>query len=168
VTEIQATKFGAVLPDGGTIGVPAPSGPWFNRSDYLRSIEWWEERGYRVKLAEGAWDRDDYVAGDPKTRARDIATMFADPEVDVVQCLWGGTGAAQTLPFLDFETIAEHPKAFIGFSDITALHVAIRRRPVSPRSTASASGRWVIRSGRREQGPDPRVPEGRDDRRHPA
>jgi muramoyltetrapeptide carboxypeptidase len=127
VTEIQATKFGSVLPDGGTIGVPAPSGPWFNRSDYLRSIEWWEERGYRVKLAEGAWDRDDYVAGDPKTRARDIATMFADPEVDVVQCLWGGTGAAQTLPYLDFETIADHPKAFIGFSDITSLHVAIRQ-----------------------------------------
>jgi muramoyltetrapeptide carboxypeptidase len=127
VTEIAATRFGAPLPDGGTIGVPAPSGPWFNRSDILRSLEWWQERGYQVKLGDGLWDRDDYVAGDPKTRARDISQLFADPEVDVVQCLWGGTGAAQTLPYIDFDAIAANPKAFIGFSDITALHVAIRQ-----------------------------------------
>jgi muramoyltetrapeptide carboxypeptidase len=127
VSEIAATRFAGALPDGGTIGVPAPSGPWFNRSDILRSVEWWEARGYRVKLGEGIWDRDDYVAGDPKTRARDITQAFADPEVDIVHCLWGGTGAAQTLPHIDFQSIAEHPKAFIGYSDITALHVAIRQ-----------------------------------------
>ncbi|MDP9243259.1 MAG: LD-carboxypeptidase [Actinomycetota bacterium] len=127
MSEIAATRFGAPLPDGGTIGVPAPSGPWFNRSDILRGLEWWQERGYQVKLGDGLWDRDDYVAGDPKTRARDISQLFADPEVDVVQCLWGGTGTAQALPYIDFDAIAANPKAFIGFSDITALHVAIRQ-----------------------------------------
>ena len=127
MSHLAATRFGKPLPDGGTIGVPAPSGPWFNRSDILRSVEWYEERGYRVKLADGAWDRDDYVAGDPKARARDIAAMFADPEVDVVHCLWGGTGAAQALPHLDFGVIEANPKAFVGYSDITALHVAIRQ-----------------------------------------
>jgi muramoyltetrapeptide carboxypeptidase len=54
--------------------------------------------------------------------------MFADPEVDVVQCLQGGFGAAQLLPFLDHEVIAANPKPLCGFSDITALHVAIRQR----------------------------------------
>lgn len=122
-----ATLHGKSLPDGGTIGVPAPSGPYFNRSDVLRAVEWWESRGYGVKLAEGIWDKDDYVAGRPETRARDIMSMFSDPEVDVVQCLWGGTGAAQTLPHIDFRVIAEHPKAFVGYSDITSLHVAIRQ-----------------------------------------
>jgi muramoyltetrapeptide carboxypeptidase len=53
--------------------------------------------------------------------------MFADPEVDVVQCLTGGFGSMQLVPHLDFELIAEHPKAFLGYSDITALHVALRQ-----------------------------------------
>ena len=123
-----ATRFGTPLPDGGCIGVPAPASPAENRSDVLRGVEWWEAQGYRVKLGDGIFDRDDYVAGDPKSRARDIMTMFEDPEVDVVQCLQGGYGSAQTIPHLDFDAIAEHPKAFCGFSDITALHVAIRQR----------------------------------------
>jgi muramoyltetrapeptide carboxypeptidase len=122
----RADLLGASLPDGGTIGVPAPSNPYFNRSDTLRGIEWWERRGFRVKLADGAWDRDDYVAGDAKTRANDITAMFADAAVDVVQCLTGGYGAAHTLASLDYDVIRANPKPFVGYSDITALHLAIR------------------------------------------
>jgi muramoyltetrapeptide carboxypeptidase len=125
---IAATRFGRPLPSGGTIGVPAPASPAENRSTIFRGVEWWEARGYRVKLGEGIFDRDDYVAGDPKTRARDLMAMFADPEVDAIQCLQGGYGSAQTIPFLDFDVIAANPKPFCGFSDITALHVAIRQR----------------------------------------
>ncbi len=123
-----ATLFGKPLPDGGTIGVPAPATPYYNRSEILRGVEWWEAHRYRVKLAEGIWNRRDHLAGDPKTRARDIMAMFEDPEVDVVQCLQGGYGSAQLLPYLDFDVIAANPKPFVGYSDITALHVAIRER----------------------------------------
>jgi muramoyltetrapeptide carboxypeptidase len=123
-----ATSFGAPLPPGGTIGVPAPASPYENRSEVLRGVEWWEARGYRVKLADGALARDAYVAGDAKQRARDLEAMFADPEVDVVQCLEGGYGSAQTIPHLDFDVVAANPKPFVGYSDITALHVAIRQR----------------------------------------
>jgi muramoyltetrapeptide carboxypeptidase len=107
--------------------VPAPASPYENRSEILRGVEWWEARGYRVKLADGALARDAYVAGDAKQRARDLEAMFADPEVDVVQCLEGGYGSAQTIPHLDFDLIAANPKPFVGYSDITALHVAIRQ-----------------------------------------
>jgi LD-carboxypeptidase N-terminal domain len=113
---------------GGTIGVPAPASPWENRSELLRGVDWWQARGYRVKLAGGVGARDAYVAGDAKARARDLEAMFADPEVDVVQCLTGGFGSAQLLPHLDMELIAANPKPFCGYSDITALHVALRRR----------------------------------------
>ncbi len=125
---IAATRFGKPLPDGGTIGVAAAASPYDSRSDVLRGIEWWEARGYRVKLGEGVWDRDDYVAGDPRRRAEDLNTLFADPEVDVVQALQGGFGSAQTIPFLDFDLIADNPKPLVGYSDLTALHVAIRQR----------------------------------------
>ena len=120
------------LPSGGTIGVAAPASPYDARSEVLRGIEWWESQGYRVKLGPNVYARDDYVAGDPAARASDLNALFADPEVDVVQALQGGYGSAQTIPYLDFDAIAANPKPFIGFSDITALHVAIHRRTGMP------------------------------------
>jgi muramoyltetrapeptide carboxypeptidase len=128
VTQVAATRFGRPLPAGGTVGVMAPSGPWFNRSDILRPQEWWIERGYAVRLTDSVWAQDDYVAGDPELRAKDLHDLFADPEVDVIQVLWGGTGASAVLPHLDYDLIAEHPKALMGFSDITNLHIALRQR----------------------------------------
>jgi muramoyltetrapeptide carboxypeptidase len=128
VTQVAATRFGRPLPAGGTVGVMAPSGPWFNRSDILRPQEWWTERGYTVRLTDSVWAQDDYVAGDPELRAKDLHDLFADPEVDVIQVLWGGTGANAVLPHLDYDMIAEHPKALMGFSDITNLHIALRQR----------------------------------------
>jgi muramoyltetrapeptide carboxypeptidase len=123
-----ASLFGPPLPSGGTIGVAAAASPYDSRSEILRGVEWWEAQGYKVKLADGAFDRDDYVAGDPKTRAADLMAMFADDEVNVVQALQGGYGSAQTIPHIDFDVIAANPKPFVGYSDITALHVAIRQR----------------------------------------
>jgi muramoyltetrapeptide carboxypeptidase len=116
------------LPEGGTIGVPAPASPWDERSEVDRGIRWWESKGYRVKLAEGIWDRDDYVAGDPKARARDIQALFEDPEVDAIQVFSGGFGCAEVAPLLDYEAIAANPKPFVGYSDITALHLPIHQR----------------------------------------
>jgi muramoyltetrapeptide carboxypeptidase len=127
MTHVAASLYGAPLPDGGTIGVCAPSGPFYNRSDVLRGVEWWESNGYTVKLLEGVWARDDYVAGTPEQRAADLVSLFADPDVDVIQVLWGGTGAIEVLPHLDYDVIASNPKLLMGFSDITNLHVAIRQ-----------------------------------------
>ena len=125
---IEATLFGKPLPDGGTIGVVAAASPHEGKSDVYRGVEWWESHGYRVKLGDGVFAIDDYVAGDPEQRAADLNALFADPEVDVVQVLQGGYGSAQLIPYIDFDVIAANPKPFIGYSDITALHVAIRQR----------------------------------------
>ena len=127
VTNVEATRFGAPLPAGGTIGVMAPSGPYFNGSDIDRPLRWWRDRGYEVKLTDSVWAQDDYVAGPPEKRAEDLTALFTDPEVDVIQVLWGGTGAIEILPFLDYDAIAANPKALMGFSDITNLHIALRQ-----------------------------------------
>ncbi|MFL5952470.1 MAG: LD-carboxypeptidase [Gaiellaceae bacterium] len=116
------------LPEGGTIGVAAASSPFENRSEIDRGVRWYEERGYRVKLAPNVHARDDFVAGDARARADDVTALFADEEVDVVQMLRGGYGASQVVPLLDYDVIAANPKPFVGYSDVTALHVAIRQR----------------------------------------
>jgi muramoyltetrapeptide carboxypeptidase len=118
----------APLPEGGTIGVAAASSPFEERSELDRSVRWYKKRGYRVKLADGVHARDDYVAGDAQARARDVNALFADDEVNIIQLLRGGYGASQVVPFLDFDVIAANPKPLIGYSDVTALHVAIRQR----------------------------------------
>lgn len=120
-----ATRFGKPLPEGGTIGVFAPCGPYDNRSDVLRPVEWCEARGYKVKLTDSVWARDDYVAGPAEVRVADMQSLFADPAVDVVHCLWGGVGAIELLPLIDYDLIAAHPKALMGYSDVTNLHVAL-------------------------------------------
>ena len=125
---IRATRFGKPLPDGGTIGVAAAASPYDSRSDVLRGVEWWETRGYHVKLGSGIWERDDYVAGCARQRADDLNALFADPQVDVVQALQGGFGSAQAIPYLDFDLISENPKPLVGYSDLTALHVALRQK----------------------------------------
>jgi len=124
----EARLFGRPLPEGGTIGVAAPASGFENRSEVLRGVEWWEAHGYKVKLGDHIFDREDYIAGDERSRAADLMAMFTDPGVDVVQALQGGYGSAQTIPHLDFEVIAQNPKPFVGYSDITALHVAMRQR----------------------------------------
>jgi muramoyltetrapeptide carboxypeptidase len=168
----KATRLGRALPPGGTIGVPAPASPYHNRSDILRGVEWWESLGYRVKLGEGILAREDWVAGDAEQRARDLTAMFADPEVDLVQCLGGGYGSAQLIPHLDFEVVASSPKPFVGYSDITALHVAIRQRAGlatfygygllgmgDPETTAFTRDRWLAVIGGATTGPVPGNPD---------
>ena len=72
-----------------------------------------------------ALEQDGWHAGSPEVRARDLQAAFADPEIDAIQTMRGGYGSAQVIPLLDFDAIAQTPKAFIGLSDITALHAAL-------------------------------------------
>jgi muramoyltetrapeptide carboxypeptidase len=115
-------------PPGSTIGIVTPGSPPEARADVERGIAWWESNGYRVKLARGALEQADWHAGSPEVRARDLQEAFADPEIDAIQTMRGGYGSAQVIPLLDFDAIRESPKAFVGVSDITALHVALLSR----------------------------------------
>jgi len=118
----------------------------FKRSEVERGVEWWESQGYRVKLSDGVFANDDWVAGAAESRARDLEASFADTEVDVVLCFRGGYGSAQLIPFLDFGVIAAHPKPFVGFSDITSLHESIRQRT----GLATFYGPGLLQIGDRE------------------
>ncbi len=121
------TLIGKAAPPGSTIGIVTPGSPPESRAQVHRALRWWSEHGYTAKLMPGALEEADWHAGSPETRARDIQQAFADPDIDAIQTMRGGYGSAQVIPLLDMDAIAASPKAFIGLSDITALHVAFNR-----------------------------------------
>lgn len=69
-----------------------------------------------------------YFSGTDALRASDINRAFSDPSIDGIFCLRGGYGASRLLPLLDYTSIRRHPKVFLGYSDITALHLVFQDR----------------------------------------
>jgi muramoyltetrapeptide carboxypeptidase len=83
--------------------------------------------GYKTKLFGHALDRGPlYYAGTAAERVADLHAAFADDEVDAILCTRGGWGSAELLPLLDKELIHANPKAFLGYSDQTSLHIWLR------------------------------------------
>jgi muramoyltetrapeptide carboxypeptidase len=80
--------------------------------------------GYNPVLMPHALDRGPlYYAGTAAHRVADLHSAFADPTVDAILCTRGGWGSAELLPLLDPALLRANPKAFIGYSDHTSLHL---------------------------------------------
>jgi muramoyltetrapeptide carboxypeptidase len=109
---------------GDTIGVIAPASPGDSILN-TAGIRWLEERGFRVQLGNSVDQTFGYLSGPDALRAADINAMFASPAIDGIICLRGGYGTMRLLELLDYNLIRSHPKVFIGYSDITALHTSI-------------------------------------------
>lgn len=113
------------LKPGDTLGLIQPASATFETMELEIARDNLKALGFKVKTGAHALDRYGYLAGKDADRAADINDFFADPEVQGICAVRGGWGAARTLPYLNFETIARNPKILFGFSDITALHMAI-------------------------------------------
>jgi len=68
-----------------------------------------------------------HLSAPDEMRAKDVNDAFRDESIKGIICLRGGYGTPRILNKLDYEMIAENPKVFVGFSDITALHVAFNQ-----------------------------------------
>ena len=102
-----------------------------------------EGMGLVPRVAPHVGSRHGYLAGTDEQRAADLEAMFADPEVKAVLAVRGGWGCARLLPFLDWEVIRAHPKLLVGFSDVTALHLAFAARAGFPSLHApNAANSW--------------------------
>lgn len=93
-----------------------------------RSLRALERAGWRVKAGRHLRRRQGFLAGTDRERAGDLMRAFRDPAVQAICCLRGGYGTARLLPLLDYDVIRAHPKILVGYSDITALHCALRLR----------------------------------------
>ncbi len=116
------------LRTGDTIGLIEPASASDEPFDITLVEETVRALGLVPKRGRNLLARDGYFAGKDRDRAADVNAMFADPDVRAILAVRGGWGAARILPYLDWKTIRANPKLLIGYSDITALHMAIQAR----------------------------------------
>ncbi|MFC1619485.1 LD-carboxypeptidase [Candidatus Neomarinimicrobiota bacterium] len=126
MTDPKMIKPSALHP-GGTIGVVSPS-KWAEPVKLERAGQVLEEAGYRILWGESSQAREHQYAGSPELRAKDLEAMFINPDVDAIFCARGGYGAFRVGDRLDYKLIQEHPKIFMGFSDITTLLLSITQK----------------------------------------
>jgi muramoyltetrapeptide carboxypeptidase len=116
------------LRPGDTVGLITPSS-YVSDPDRLiaaeRTIRYF---GMKPKFGRNVRKRDGYLGGSIEERLDDLHSMFADPAVNAIFALRGGYGSAQLLDRIDYGLIRKNPKIFLGYSDITALHLAIGKR----------------------------------------
>jgi muramoyltetrapeptide carboxypeptidase len=112
------------LRPGDTIAIAAPASP-FDQKAFEAGIAVLKSMGYQVKIPESIFKAQGYLAGSGAERAELLMNLFTDESVKAILCARGGFGSMKLLPLLDFETILAKPKILVGFSDITALLVAI-------------------------------------------
>ena len=155
----------ALYPPFTTIGIVAPAGKlrpesFDTGSAYLRAAGKTLKFGAHVNGPSPAA----YLAADADARAADLATLWLDPEVDLLLAVRGGFGSAHLLPLLDWETLKSRPDLpLAGYSDITALHWAMEKfgagRPIAGpmlgKLTECAASPWSAELHRNAFLPEP-------------
>jgi muramoyltetrapeptide carboxypeptidase len=116
------------LATGNTIGLINPAGPTHVSWDLEIVEESLAALGFRTVRGEHVLDRRGDLAGTDGDRAADLNRMFRDDAIDGIVCVRGGWGSARILPLIDYDAVRANPKVFVGYSDITALLLALHAR----------------------------------------
>ena len=111
---------------GDTIGIIAPASP-VSEEDVQKVYNKITSLGFQVKIGSSCYEEYGYLSGKDNIRAEDINNMFKDRRIHGIICLRGGYGSPRILDLIDYNIIKNNPKVFVGYSDITALHIAFNQ-----------------------------------------
>ncbi len=124
---MPAAKLAPLRP-GATIAVVAPGSAPRDPAKLEAGIAHLEARGYHVARARPAYAPRGYLSGPDAERLAELNGALRDPQIDALFCARGGYGCLRLLPGLDYAAARAHPKLLVGYSDITALHLALYAR----------------------------------------
>jgi muramoyltetrapeptide carboxypeptidase len=115
------------LKPGDTVMFIAPAGPVELPStlEYVRRLE---KAGYKTRIPKGIDRKMGYLAGRDEERAAELNAAIRDPNVRAIFPCRGGYGLTRILDRIDYAALRNDPKILIGFSDLTALHLAVARK----------------------------------------
>lgn len=120
---MKATK----LKECATIGVFSSSSPISATVPvrYERGVGYLESKGYKVIHGNLYGKKDAYRSGTIKERADEFNKLLYNEDIQVLMASIGGNNTNSILPYIDYEYLKTHPKIIIGYSDVTALLLAI-------------------------------------------
>lgn len=116
----------ARLRPGDLVGIIAPGGH-IREGELEKAVANIESLGLRARVGDNIHYVYGNYAGTVRQRLDDLHGMVRDPEIKAVWAIRGGSGCISLLEHIDYRLIRAHPKALIGYSDITCLHLALLR-----------------------------------------
>lgn len=116
-----------MLKKGDTIGIFSPSAPITATAPKRtkRAIEFLQKKGFKIKLGKLTEKKDYYRSGTIKERADELNELIRDKEIKCIMSSIGGYNSNSLLPYIDYEAFKQNPKIVIGYSDVTAILLAI-------------------------------------------
>jgi len=118
----------AKLKTGDVIGIISPASSAQDSKKIENGVQYLEKNGYRVEIGKNVGKTNGYLAGTDQERADDMNLMFKNKNIKAIICLRGGYGASRILDKINYKIIRNNPKIFVGFSEITALQMAILQK----------------------------------------
>lgn len=115
------------LKPGDKIGIFTPStpAPVLFPERYERGVRCLEQLGFVIVEGRNTTKRQAYRSASVRERADELNELIHNDEVKAVISTIGGTNANSLLPYIDYDHLRKHPKAVIGYSDVTAILLAI-------------------------------------------
>lgn len=115
------------LKKGDKIGIYSPSSPATvtAKKRYLRAKQFLESKGFIIVEGSLTGEADTYRSAAPKERADELNTLLRNPDIKMVMSTIGGTNANSMLPYIDYAAFKENPKIVVGYSDATAILLAL-------------------------------------------
>jgi muramoyltetrapeptide carboxypeptidase len=116
------------LRKGDLIGVISPASPPSAQEKIDKGVQYLEHLGYRVKVGQYVMAQHGYLAGTDEQRAHDFNDMVRDKKVKAIFAVRGGYGTPRLLHLIDYRSMRRSPKILVGYSDLTALQLALFKR----------------------------------------
>jgi len=113
---------------GARVALVAPAGPITHADDLPRAVANAQMLGWAPVLSRHVGGRHCYLSGTDAERAADLNDAIRDDSIDAIWCVRGGYGVMRILDQIDYDSLRSRPKTLIGYSDITALHLAVAVR----------------------------------------
>jgi muramoyltetrapeptide carboxypeptidase len=113
------------LKAGDTVAITSPAGAVWDDTQIETFSAILKSFGFNVIHGKTLTEKFGYLAGTDELRANEINELFENKTVKGIFCMKGGWGCARILDKIDYSLIEKNPKVLIGFSDITALLIAI-------------------------------------------
>ena len=112
---------------GNRVGIAALSGP-VEPEKLAAGVEALRRLGFEPVLADNALSRHGFLAGSDAERLAAFHRLAADPSLRAIFFTRGGYGLMRILPEIDWDLLARHPRAYVGYSDLTPFLMEIVRR----------------------------------------